>query len=184
MGMATEWQPVWVVPSLAQVRDLDLIAYGRYVANGHPCDVAHAEGIGAAISWVQGAIQLGPATARAESPLTRALVTAEMWAAMAINDGGGTSERTLRGVCAMEGVRYYCPDFGRLTLDHGMGIYQTLGWLIANGDGWRGGRTPPMEIPARDADGNVAKDPRSRELAEQIERIRSDAAAEVARRRR
>ncbi|MBW0101469.1 hypothetical protein [Pseudonocardia sp. KRD291] len=177
--MAIGWQPGWVVPSLAQVRDLHLLAYGRSMANDHPCDVALAEGIGTAISWVQGAIQLGPATARSESPLTRALVTAEMWAAMALNDGGGTSERTLRGVCTREGVRYYRPDFERLTLDHGTGIYQALGWLIANGDGWRGGRTPPLEIPARDEDGNVANDRRSRELAEQIERIRADAAAEI-----
>lgn len=178
--MAVELQPEWVARSLAQVQDLALLAHDQHRSHEHPSDAAHAEGISAATSWVRGAIQLGPATARAESPLTRALVTAEMWAAMAINDGGGTSERTLRGVCAMEGVRYYRPNFERLSLDHGTGIYQTLGWLIANGDGWRGGHTPPLEIPARDADGNVADDPRSRELAEQIERIR----CEVARHRR
>lgn len=181
--MATEGKAEWVVPSSAQVRDLDLLAYGRSVLDGHPCDVAYAEGIGAAISWVHGAIRLGPATARPEWPLTRALVTAEMWAAMALNDGGGTSERTLRGVCMREGVRYYHPDFERATLDHGTGMYQTLGWLIANGDGWRGGRKPPLEIPLRDADGNVADDLRSLELAAQVERIRADAAADVARHR-
>ncbi|MBW0101637.1 hypothetical protein [Pseudonocardia sp. KRD291] len=182
--MAVEWQAGWVVPSLAEVRDLGWLARWRHLANSHPCDAAYAEGVGAAIAWVQGSARVGPATARSESPLTRQLVTAEMWAAMALNDGGGTSERTLRGVCAVQGVAYVRPDFERATLDHGSGIYRTLGWLIGNGDGWRGGRVPPYEIPARDAAGNVAADPRSRELVELIERTRAaDVAMQPARRR-
>ena len=78
-----------------------------------------------------------------------------------------------------QGVRYYRPDFERATLDHGMGMYQTLGWLIANADGWRGGRKPPLEIPARDADGNLADDPRSRELAELVAQTRRASAARL-----
>lgn len=99
-----------------------------------------------------------------------------MWAAMAIYDGGGTTERQLRAACESLGVAYWRPDFNTLTSEHGCGFYEALSWLTGSSDGWEGGRRCPLELPARLPDGTPADD-RSLELVGLIEDTRRRAAA-------
>lgn len=169
--------PSWVRPSAIEVFDLRWLAHRRYLDAAHELDSQRGEAIAATVVWVWGDLA-GPATSRPEQPVTRPVAVAEMWAAMALADGGGTRERVLRGVCAMEGVAYYRPDFDKVDLEPGMAVYQTLSWLLGSLDGWERGRRPPMEIPQRDTAGGLAGDPRSRELADLVAdtRVRAGAA--------
>lgn len=172
--------PDWVWPSAVEVFDLKWLAYRRYLDAPHEIDRQRGETIAATVRWVWGPVT-GPATGRPDQPVTRPVAVAEMWAAMALADGGGTRERVLRGVCAEQGMRYYPPDFGAVGLEAGMAIYQALSWLLASPDGWERGRRPPLEIPLRDAAGSVADDPRSRELAEFVVETRGREAAALRR---
>jgi hypothetical protein len=160
------------------VADLQWLAYRTYDLTDHEAERDEAEGITTAITWLWGAIRLGPVTSRPEYPITRDVAMAEMWAAMAVCDGGGTPEYWLRGDCELRGVRYYPPDFGRLSLDHGWGMYTCLSWATGSADGWERGRRAPMELPARRADGSLdPEDSRAYELVEMIEDIRRRAAS-------
>jgi len=62
---------------------------------------------------VWGGISLGPVTGSTDQPVTRAVAVAEMWAAMAVYDGGRTTERQLRSACQSLGVAYWRPEFER-----------------------------------------------------------------------
>jgi hypothetical protein len=95
---------------------------------------------------------------------------------MAVYDGGGTSERHLRGACERLGVTYRRPEFELFTIDHGQGFHE-LSWLTGSSDGWHNGRRCPLELPARANDGTLADDPRSAELVALIENTRRRAAA-------
>lgn len=174
-GMDVHPVPEWVRPSAVQVYDFQWLAHRRYLdTTGHQSEAA--AGMAAAVVWVRGGIS-GPATGRPEQPVTRAIATAELWAAMAICDGGGTPERQCRAVCAEVGVPYWPSDFDGVSLETGYGIYQTLSWLLRYLDGWEWGRYPPLELPARNADGGAPPgDQRSRELVELIEDTRRRAA--------
>lgn len=121
--------PEWVRPSAAEVFDLHWLAYRRHLDAEHEVDAAGSEAIAATVVWVWGGL-IGPATLRPEQPVTRGVAVAEMWAAMAIGDGGGTPERDLRRACQWEGVRYYPPDFRDVDLEAGMAMYETLCWLV------------------------------------------------------
>lgn len=172
--------PDWVRPSALAVADLQWLAHRKYVLSTHECERDEAEGVATVITWLWGAIRLGPATGRPEYPVTRDLAVAELWAAMAVCDGGGTPEREVRGACELRGLPYYPPDFGRLSLDHGWGMYTCLSWATRCADGWEQGRRAPMELPARRADGTIdARDARSVELVGLIEDTRRRAAAAV-----
>ncbi|MFN2496707.1 MAG: hypothetical protein ABR608_12485 [Pseudonocardiaceae bacterium] len=161
----------WVRPSPVEVEDLQWLAHRRRVeTDGIESDAAAA--MVATVMWVWGRIP-GPATGRLEQPVTRAVAVAEWWAAAAVSDGGATSERQRRGVCAELGVAYWSPQYDRVGLEEGYAIYQTLSWLLGTLDGWERGRRPPLTIPVRNADGDpAASDQRSRELAELIGQTR------------
>ena len=171
--------PDWVRPSAAEVFDLQWLAYRRYLDAEHEVDAAWGEAIAATVVWVWGSL-VGPATGRPEQPVTRGVAVAEMWAAMALCDGGGTPERDLRRACEWEGVRYYPPDFRSVDAERGMAMYETLCWLTGDPPGGYGpsGR-PPMEVPRRDAAGRVAEDLRSWELAALVDDTRARAAASL-----
>jgi hypothetical protein len=165
--------PEWVRPSALAVADLQWLAHRRYVLSKHESERDEAEGIATAITWLWGAIRFGPATSRPEHPITRDVAMAEMWAAMAVCDGGGTPEYWLRGDCELRGLRYYPPDFGRLSLDHGWGMYTCLSWATGSPDAWERGRSAPMELPTRRVDGTIGPhDARARELVGLIEDTR------------
>jgi len=172
--------PDWVRPSAAEVFDLQWLAYRRYLDAEHEVDAAWGEAIAATVVWVWGSL-IGPATGRPEQPVTRGVAVAEMWAAMAIGDGGGTPERDLRGACEGVGVRYYPPDFCTVDPERGMAMYETLCWLLGDSPGGcsPAARRPPMEIPRREAAGRVAEDSRSRELAALVDDTRARAAASL-----
>jgi hypothetical protein len=107
---------------------------------------------------------------------------AEMWAAMALCDGGATPDRLLRAACAEGRVPYYRPNFDLIDLEEGFAIYQTLSWLLGSPDGWERGRETPLEIPVRDTAGNIAADDaRSLELVALVEDTRRRAAEALAR---
>jgi hypothetical protein len=155
--------PEWVRPSVAQVDDLELLAW-RLIFDGDEIDAQRGKGIILSVGWL---CRTGssPATMRTERPITRPMALAETFAAAALSDGGGTTERMLRDWCAQLGVQYWPPAFGVIGLDEGYAIYQTLSWMAGNLDGWEGGRTPPLEIPARLADRvTLADDARTQEL--------------------
>jgi hypothetical protein len=164
------------------VADADWLAHRKYLL-GDDLEVRdHGEAVSAAITWIWGLIKIGPVTYRTDDPVTRAVAQAEMWAAAAVFDGGGTTERELRGTCASLGVHYCPPDFDRLSLEHGRGFYETLSWLTGSLDGWRQGRKPPVELPVRATDGTVAAAARSRELIGLIEDTRRRAQETLRRR--
>ena len=169
--------PEWVRPAAVAVADFHWLAHRKYLLSERKHVVREAEGMTCAVTWLWGAIRSGPATARTEYPVTRPVALAETWAAAAICDGGGTTERTLRGTCETLGVAYWPPDFDRLTRDHGWGIYTALSWFTGSLDGWQGGRRAPLELPVRGNNGSVdPDDARSRELVELIGDTRRRAA--------
>jgi hypothetical protein len=80
--------PEWLAPSRSEVADLQWLAYQAYVEGS-----VRSGGMAAAVAWVQGG-RAGPVTDRDERPVTRELAAicsewvAEMWAAVAVADGG------------------------------------------------------------------------------------------------
>jgi hypothetical protein len=98
----------------------------------------------AAVAWVQGG-RSGPVTDRDERPVTRELAVAEMWAAVAVADGG--TPPPLQSICEQFGVRYRAPlAVDRLWAD---GVWRALRWLT-------GTQTePPLELPVRRVDGST-----------------------------
>jgi hypothetical protein len=168
--------PEWVRPSAIAVADLSWLAYRRFLLADDAYDRAEADGMQLALDWVRGSLELGPATGRHPCPCTRAVAEAELWAAMALADGGGTLERDMRHACRRLGVDYWPPDFD-IDLNTGEGIYLVLSWVTASDDGWCEGRRSPLELPVRNQDGSVDPgDARSLELLEQIEDTRRRAA--------
>lgn len=179
-GMVVHSVPAWVRPSAVEVCDLQWLAYRRHLdTEGWVSQAAAAVAVAATVVWVWGGIG-GPVTGRPEQPVTRAVATTELWAAMAACDGGYTPERQRRAVCAAEGVAYWAPDYQRVSLEEGYAIYQTLSWLLRSPDGWEHGRRAPLDIPSRGADGSpLPGDQRSAELVALVEDTRRRAADAV-----
>lgn len=174
--------PDWVRPSAREVSDLHWLAWQRCLDEDTEVGRARAAGVAAACAWLVSDTG-GPATGRPERPVTRAHAHAEMFAAMALCDGGATPEPQVRWAAEEGDVRFYPPDFAGVSLEQGMAVFQTLGWLMRSADGWERGRVPPMDIPTRGPDGRIAPgDPRSAELAERVAATRRRAAAERAHR--
>lgn len=168
--------PGWARPRPVEVFDLHWLALRRY-QDTEGWESEAAAGIASSVTWTWG-YGTGPATGRPEQPVTHRVATAEWWAAMAVADRGGTSERQRRGVCWELGVPYWAPDYDGMSLEEGYAIYQTLSWLLGTLDGWQRGRQPPLSIPARTADGSVPPDDqRSRDLVALIEDTQRRAAA-------
>jgi hypothetical protein len=162
------------------VADFQWLAYRQYMLTDDGDYLGQrGEAMASAVTWVWGAYTCGPVTGRIDQLLNRAVAVAELWAAMAIYDGGGTTEWQLRAVCADLGVRYWRPEFERFTMDHGQGFYEALSWLIGYADGYERGHRCPLELPVRADDGTVATDPHSAELFAQIEETRRRAAADL-----
>jgi hypothetical protein len=133
--------PAWVVPPAVEVDDLFWMARalrkdpasGRITARG------------AAVVWVLGGVA-APVTGRTETPVTRGLASAEMWAALVVC--ARNTPPPSADVCAGWGVQYL-PPMAAVGLDTGDGVARTLGWLL--------GTLPerPARLPSRNSDGRV-----------------------------
>jgi hypothetical protein len=98
----------------------------------------------AAAAWVQGG-RSGPVTDRGERPVTRELAVAEMWAAVAVADGG--TPPPLEAICEQFRVRYGAPL--AVHPSWADGVWRGLRWLT-------GTQTePPLELPVRHVDGST-----------------------------
>jgi hypothetical protein len=130
--------PGWVVPAPVEVVDLHWLAYRVHSDTGS----ARCAGISGGLAWVCGGCA-GPVTGRTEKPVTEALARAEMWAAIAMSDGGRPD---LAGICADLGVEYWPP----LAVEQGWaeGVWLALRWLLGEQ-----GADAPMTLPQRSPDG-------------------------------
>jgi hypothetical protein len=137
--------PAWVVPSAMEVSELFSLARSEYDAphGNRP----QACGIVGALRWVLGETMIGPVTARPDQPVTETVATAECWAAKALAEGDRSSQDQLEAACAELGVDYWPPDMELIDPEEGHGVYQTLSWLLAWSDGYRGGCAPPLPHP-------------------------------------
>jgi hypothetical protein len=133
--------PAWVVVPPVQVDDLYWLAYAMYEGRA----AAGLAGIGSAVTWVRSGQGPAPVTGRADTPVTRGLAQAEMWAAIAAygSDDPPAPPGALRGVF---GVPYLSP----LRVDRilASGVLQTLAWMLGEK-----GQDPPLMLPFRDATG-------------------------------
>jgi hypothetical protein len=120
-------------------RGLQWLAYRAFVDGS-----VRAGGMAAAVAWVQGG-RAGPVTDRDEKPVTRELAVAEMWAAVAVADGG--TPPPLEVICEQFGVAYWAPlAVDRLWAD---GVWRALRWLTGTQ------AEPPMQVPVRHVDGST-----------------------------
>lgn len=135
--------PAWVVPQAVEVDDLFWAARalrkdpasGRITARG------------AAVAWVCGGVA-APVTGRTETPVTRGLASAEMWAAVVVC--ARSSPPPGEDVCAGWGVQYL-PPMATVGVDMGDGVARALGWLL----GAQGFSECPMLLPRRNPAGRV-----------------------------
>lgn len=137
----------WVRPAAAEVVEVERETLRLREAAGSG-ERARLDGVLAGLTWVSGE-GAGPVTSRS-APASRGEAVAEVWAAAAVADGGGTTQRDLRRVCTDQGVPYRAPDLS-LGLDYGFGAHQVLSWLSGCLDGWERGRRAPVEVPAAPA---------------------------------
>lgn len=135
--------PAWVVPSVVEVDDLFCLAGALREDPASARIVAR----GSAVAWVRGGVA-APVTGRADTPVTRGLASAEMWAALAVCARGTPVPG--EGVCAGWGVRYLAP-MANVGLDVGDGVARALGWLL----GMPGLTERPARLPWRDPEGRV-----------------------------
>lgn len=138
------WQPVhpaWSARGRRELDDLHWLAYA--VDRGQQS--AFAGGVAACLGWVRGG-RIAPVTERDESPVTRELATAEMWACAAAATPG-IPPPPLEEICAELGVRNWP------VLPAGVGWAEggevCLRWLLGQQD------RPPLPIPERLADGSL-----------------------------
>ncbi|MQA15591.1 MAG: hypothetical protein GEV09_15925 [Pseudonocardiaceae bacterium] len=135
--------PGWVTVPVA-LADLHVLAYRAYRESG---SVWH-DGITATAVWVRGA-GTGPVTFRQEQPVTRALAEAEWWAAVYVDSDG--VKPPLESMCRRLDVAYQEPV--ALNRVWARGVEAVLAWLTSDP---LQGRSPPLRVPDRDADGNPA----------------------------
>jgi hypothetical protein len=133
--------PAWVVPPAVEVDDLFWMARAlrKDPASGR------IPARGAAVAWVCGGA-VGPVTGRTETPVTRGLASAEMWAALVVC--ARSTPPPGEDVCAGWGVQYL-PPMTTVGLDVGDGVARTLGWLLGTHF------ERPARLPSRNAAGRV-----------------------------
>jgi hypothetical protein len=101
---------------------LHWLAYRAHVELQSP----RCGGIAAAVAWVRGG-RVGPVTERDESPVTRSLATAEMWAASAAG-APDLPRPPLEELCDKFGVAYWAPR--PILPEWGEGAWRALRWLL------------------------------------------------------
>lgn len=134
--------PAWVVVPPIQVDDLYWLAYAMYERRAAP----GLAGIGSAVTWVRSGIGLAPVTGRADTPVTRGLAQAEMWAAIAAYGSDDPPAPPPGALFDVFGVPYLQP----LRVDRVLasGVLHTLAWMLGEK-----GQDPPLMIPFRDSTG-------------------------------
>lgn len=142
MGMDAPDVPAWVVVPPVQVDDLYWLAYAMYEGRVAP----GLAGVGSAVTWVRSGIGPAPVTGRADTPVTRGLAQAEMWAAIAAYGSDDPPAPPQGALCDVFGVPYLPP----LRVDRilASGVLQALAWMLGEK-----GQDPPLMIPFRDATG-------------------------------
>lgn len=130
--------PAWVVADHRQVAEFNYMVFTLATE----LESVHAQGQLAAVGWITG-VRAAPMTQRTQ-PVTWALGRAESWAALCFAAWNGTPaarDWQLLGVDSRPTVA------GNADFAHG--AWRTLAWLL-------GARPdPPIEVPVRDADGNL-----------------------------
>ena len=134
--------PGWVVPPATQVEDLFWLAYAMYQDTA----AAGVWGIHATVTWVRGGCGPAPVTGRGETPVTRGLARAEMWAAIATYGSDDPPPPPPGGLGDYFGVPYRPPL--RVSKVLAAGVLQTLGWMLGEK-----GQAPPLMLPFRDPSG-------------------------------
>lgn len=137
----TPTEPDWASPSRTEIADLHWLAYRAQLEMDSPW----AAGVAAAVSWVRGG-RVAPVTERDDTPVTKALAEAEMWAAVvALGDG---PPPPVEGISARLGVPYRAPC--TTNPDWAQGVWRALRWLTGTG-----GQVSPIALPVRHTGGSV-----------------------------
>ena len=131
--------PAWVAADHRQVVDFNYMIY-RLATE---IDSVHAKGQLAAGGWVTG-VRVAPITHRDE-PASWALARAESWVALSV---AATNAEPVTADWAILGVEPRSWVAGDADFAHG--AWRTLAWLL----GVR--PDPPIDLPLRDKDGNLA----------------------------
>lgn len=134
--------PAWVVVPPVQVNDLYWLAYAMYEKQPAPGLV----GIGTSVAWVWGDRGGAPVTGRVDTPVTRGLACAEMWAAIAAYGSDDPRPPPPGDLRDYFGVPYLPPRGVDRVL--ASGVLQTLGWMLGEK-----GQDPPLMLPFRDSMG-------------------------------
>lgn len=141
-------RPGWVsVENAFALDDVMALAFGL-LADGEGTD--WHRGVALTAAWVRAwSGGRGPVTLRDEQPVTRALATAERWAAAWVDTDG--PKFSLRDDAERIGVPFWEPvTESRLWA---RGAESVLAWLLANP---LEQRRPPMPVPVRNTEGTVA----------------------------
>ena len=111
----TPAEPEWAAPPQSEIADLMWLAYWLHAERGKPWSA----GVFAATAWVRGG-RPAPVTERVESPVTRELATAELWAAVVASEAGsGITRPPVEQTCADLGVRWCEPP--RVDAEYALG---------------------------------------------------------------
>ena len=137
-------EPECAAPSQSEIADLMWLAYWLHAERGKPWSA----GVFAAVAWVRGG-RPAPVTERAESPVTRELATAELWAAVVASEAGsGITRPPVEQTCADLGVRWCEPP--PVDAEYAVGAWRALRWLLGVA-----GEECPLPVPGRNSDGSI-----------------------------
>jgi len=137
-------EPEWTAPPPTEIADLMWLAYWLHAERGKPWSA----GVFAATAWVRGG-RPAPVTERAESPVTRELATAELWAAVVASEvGSGITRPPVAQICADLGVCWCEPP--RVDAEYAVGAWRALRWLLGVA-----GEASPLPVPGRNPDGSI-----------------------------
>lgn len=138
----TPTEPTWAAPSHREIDDLHWLAYRARRELGQPW----YSGISRTLAWVRGG-RAAPITGRTDSPVSRELATAEMWAATAASTPD-IPPPPLEDISARLGVPHVAPQ--RVDVDLADGAWRALRWLLGEP-----GQGPPLSLPVRHDDGTT-----------------------------
>jgi len=140
----TPAEPEWAAPPQSEIADLMWLAYWLHAERGKPWSA----GVFAAAAWVRGG-RAAPVTERVESPVTRELATAELWAAVVASEAGsGITRPPVEQTCADLGVRWCEPP--PVDAEYAVGAWRALRWLLGVA-----GEECPLPVPGRNPDGSI-----------------------------
>lgn len=152
LAVMGSWAPVvpgWIVPLGSQVVDLMWLSYATWVDARSPW----AGGVMSTAAWVRGGRQ-APVTGRAESPVTRELAQAELWATLVVATAGpGMPAFPAESLCAPLSVSYVPPT--PVDRKWAQGVASTLRWLLGTRSAAGTVAAAPLPLPVRRADGSI-----------------------------